>query len=159
MAYIGASSRNINTRTLVDHQYFTGGQADSSTNSGYYTFYVNYTPGNVTVILRGITLGSTDYIATNGTDIRIATADVTLNSDDSIEIIGYSVPASNVLERSDVNITGGQITGVQKTDSRLFMNDNSYTDDLTIPSGKNCFFCGPVNFTGTLDIQGVLNII
>jgi large exoprotein involved in heme utilization and adhesion len=159
MAYIGSAPRATNTRTIIDHKFYTGSQADSSTNSGYYTFYVNYTVGQITVLVRGIAMDHNDFVATNGTDVRISTSLITLANEDTIELIGHIVPSANVLERSDVNITGGRITGVQSTDSRLFMNDNEYTDDLTIASGKNAFFCGPVNFTGTLDIQGVLNIV
>jgi len=108
MPYLGASPRNINTRSVIDHQEYLGSQADTSTNSGYYTFYVNYTPGNVSVVIRGVHMASSDYTATNGTDVRISTSTITLANDDVIEIIGYGIPSSQILERSDVNITGGQ---------------------------------------------------
>lgn len=110
MPYIGSTPRNVNTRSAIDHQSYLGSQADTSTNSGYYTFYVNYTPGNVSVVLRGVHMADSDFVATTGTDVRISTSTITLASDDVIEIIGYGVPTSQVLERSDVNITGGQIS-------------------------------------------------
>tara|TARA_A100001015_G_scaffold317104_1_gene433163 strand:+ start:948 stop:1427 length:480 start_codon:yes stop_codon:yes gene_type:complete len=159
MAYIGSSPKNINTRSVIDHKEYLGSHADTSTNSGFYTFYANYTPGNVSVIIRGVNAGSSDYTATNGTDIRISTSTLTLNNDDVIEIIGYTTPSSQILERSDVNITGGQAINLEKLDAKLFMNKNEYTANLTIPAGSNGFFCGPVSFTGTINIEGVLNII
>jgi hypothetical protein len=159
MAYIGSSARNTNTRSLIDHKEYLGSHADTSTNSGYYTFYVNYKPGNITVVIRGINMASSDYIATNGSDVRISTSSITLQNDDVIEIIGYSVPNSNVLERSDVNITGGQAINLEKVDAKYYMNRNEYTADLTVPAGYNAFFAGPINFTGTLNVEGTLNII
>lgn len=159
MPYFGSSPRNTNTRSVIDHQSYLGSQADTSTNSGYYTFYCNYTIGNVSVVLRGVHLADSDYTATNGTDIRIATSSITLNNDDVIEIIGHTVPSSQILERSDVSITGGQAINLEKVDSKFYMNKNEYTANLTIPSGYNAFFCGPLNFTGTINVEGILNII
>lgn len=159
MAYIGAAPRATNTRTVIDVQEYLGSQADTSTNAGYYTFYVNYTPGNVNVMVRGVVLAVSDFIGTNGTDIRISTSDITLNNEDVIQIVGYTVPSSNVLERSDVSITGGYAVNMDRVDSRYYMNKNQYSIDVTIPSGYNAFFCGPVDFTGTINIEGVLNII
>ena len=130
MPYFGSSPRNTNTRSVIDHQSYLGSQADTSTNSGYYTFYCNYTIGNVSVILRGVHMADSDYTATNGTDIRIATSSFTLNNDDVIEIIGHTVPSSQILERSDVNITGGAISNavLNNTNTYNFL-DNSISGD------------------------------
>ena len=119
MPYFGSSPRNTNTRSVIDHQSYLGSQADTSTNSGYYTFYCNYTIGNVSVILRGVHMADSDYTATNGTDIRISTSSFTINNDDVIEIIGHTVPSSQILERSDVNITGGAISNAVLNNSVL----------------------------------------
>ena len=113
MPYIGSAIKNVNTRSAIDHQQFLGSTADTITNPGYYTFYVNYSPGNVTVIVAGSHISHTDYIATNGTDVRISNSAVTINANDAVEITGYNIPTSQVLERSDVNITGGKISGIE----------------------------------------------
>jgi len=42
---------------------------------------------------------------------------------------------------------------------RFFTNDETIPDDITIASGKNTFVCGPANFTGTIEVNGVLNVI
>jgi len=125
MPYLGASPRNINTRSVIDHQEYLGSQADTSTNSGYYTFYVNYTPGNVSVVIRGVHMASSDYTATNGTDVRISTSTITLANDDVIEIIGYGIPSSQILERSDVNITGGQAVNLTQVGASSYKVGNT----------------------------------
>ena len=158
MPYFGSNPKTINTRYITDHQEYIG-TGDTSTNSGYYTFYANYTPGQVSVIIRGVHLASSDYLATNGTDIRILQSSITLNADDVIEIIGHTVPASQVLERSDVNITGGQASNLEKVDAKYYMNRDTFTADMHVPAGYNAFFAGPVNFTGTINVEGVLNVI
>jgi len=129
MPYLGASPRNINTRSVIDHQEYLGSQADTSTNSGYYTFYVNYTPGNVSVVIRGVHMASSDYTATNGTDVRISTSTITLANDDVIEIIGYGIPSSQILERSDVNITGGQAINLTQVGASSYKVGNTEVID------------------------------
>ena len=37
--------------------------------------------------------------------------------------------------------------------------ENNGKIDLTIPAGYNCFLCGPVDFTGTVNVEGVMNIL
>ena len=159
MPYIGSAPLNINNNTLIDHKEYLGSQADISTNSGFYTFVANYTPDHVSVIVRGINLAKADYVATNGTDIRISTSALALQDEDVIEIIGHDTSSSQILERSDIHLTGGQATNMEKISSKTFMNPDSYALDLTVPSGHNAFLAGPVNFTGTLNIQGRLNVI
>jgi hypothetical protein len=44
-------------------------------------------------------------------------------------------------------------------EGKFFTNDDIIDFVLTIPSGKNTFVCGPVNFTANVEINGVLNII
>jgi len=41
----------------------------------------------------------------------------------------------------------------------FFINKNEYTSNVVISSTDNAFFCGPINFTGTVEVNGVLNII
>ena len=159
MPFIGASNKTRATKTTIDHKYYLGGHADTIANPGYYTFYVHYVPGNITVIVRGIHMAESDFIALSGTDVRIRQSDITLNPDDSIELIGFGMPAADVLERSDVSITGGQAINLEKVDAKYYMNRNEYTADLTVPAGYNAFFAGPINFTGTLNVEGTLNII
>lgn len=157
MGYIGNTNKSVNTRTVIDHQNYTVLQSDR-TNSGFYTFFVNYTPGNLSVFVKGVALAESDYTANNGKDVRIPTT-IPLSNEDDVEIIGYTVPATSILERSDVNITAGTIGGLRQMDSRLYLNDSTYTEDLTIDTGKNAFIAGPINFTATLNVAGTLNII
>lgn len=161
MPVLGAVARpNItSSSTIIDHKEYLGGHADTISNPGYYTFYAHYTPGNVSVIVRGINMASSDYTATSGKDILISTSAITLNSDDTIQIIGYGTSTSSILTRSDMNITGGQAINLEKVDSKMYMNRNEYSANLHVPAGYNAFFAGPMNFTGTLTIDGVLNII
>ena len=64
------------------------------------------------VYVRGILLASTDFTASNGTDIRIAHSSVTLENNDSVEIIGTKLDSSNILlEQTSVSISGGSIGG------------------------------------------------
>ena len=121
MPFIGAANKTRATKTTIDHKYYLGGHADTIANPGYYTFYVHYVPGNITVIVRGIHMAESDYIATNGTDVRINQSDITLNSDDSIELIGFGMPAADILQRSDVSITGGQAINLEKVDAKYYM--------------------------------------
>jgi len=94
MPYIGSAVKSINTRSAVDHQQFLGSSADTVTNPGYYTFYVNYSPGNISVFVAGNNISHTDYTANNGTDVRISTSTLTINPADNVEIIGYNIPTS-----------------------------------------------------------------
>ena len=164
--YIGnqVNTNRLNS-TLHEHQHFTASQADSVTNAGFYTFTVNYTPGNVQVYVRGIMLASTDFTASNGTDIRIAHSSVTLENNDSVEIIGTKLDSSNILlEQSSVSISGGSIGGdtainVKNVESDVFFNHDTFTDNLTVLANKNAMIIGPVNFTGNLTIHGNLSIV
>jgi len=112
MPYIGSAIQNVNTRSAVDHQQLLGSMADTTIQSGYSTFFVNYSPGNVTVSVAGVQISHANYIATNGTDVRILNSAVTINANDAVEITGFNVPTSQVLERTNVNITGGTISNV-----------------------------------------------
>jgi hypothetical protein len=90
---------------------------------------VNYTPGNVSVVIRGVHMASSDYTATNGTDVRISTSTITLANDDVIEIIGYGIPSSQILERSDVNITGGQAVNLTQVGASSYKVGNTEVID------------------------------
>lgn len=159
MPVIGSANKTRATKTTIDHREYLGGHADTVANPGYYTFFLNYSPGNLTVTVRGVNLATTDYIATNGTDVRIDTSALTLNSDDVVELLGFGMPASDILGRSDVNVTGGQAINLERVDAKYYTNRNQYTSDLHVPAGYNAFFAGPINFTGTINVEGVLNVI
>tara|TARA_S200000501_G_scaffold91992_1_gene85377 strand:+ start:654 stop:1136 length:483 start_codon:yes stop_codon:yes gene_type:complete len=160
MPMIGRHSGiNVSERKDVfEHKEFTGADADTSTNSGFYTYYVNYQTG-VDVYVRGVRMANTDYTSSNGTDVRIATSAITLNTEDVVQITGYNAPASQILEKSDVNITGGTISNLDRVKAKMFVNANTFSDNLTVGAGENVFLAGPVNFTGQLSINGVLNIL
>ena len=125
MPYIGSAVKSINTRSAIDHQQFLGSTADTITNSGFYTFYVNYSPGNISVFVAGNNISHTDYTANNGTDVRISTGTLTINPTDNVEIIGYNVPTSQVLERTEVNITGGTISNTTISNSNFIGVNNA----------------------------------
>jgi hypothetical protein len=74
-------------------------------------------------------MASSDYTATNGTDVRISTSTITLANDDVIEIIGYGIPSSQILERSDVNITGGQAINLTQVGSSSYKVGNTEVID------------------------------
>ena len=159
MPVLGAVTKTVSVKTTYDHKEYLGGHADTMTNPGYYTFYANYVPGQISVIVRGINMASSDFYALNGKDVRIDMSKITLNPDDTIEIQGFGLTSDQVLTKSDMNITGGQAINLEKVDSKFYMNRNEYSADLHIPAGYNAFFCGPLNFTGVLNVEGVLNII
>lgn len=48
---------------------------------------------------------------------------------------------------------------VIEQEASFFTHLATIPDDFTIPSTKNCFLCGPVNFTGSVDVNGVLNVV
>ena len=125
MPYIGSAVKSINTRSAIDHQQFLGSTADTITNPGFYTFYVNYSPGNISVFVAGNNISHTDYTANNGTDVRISTGTLTINPTDNVEIIGYNVPTSQVLERAEVNITGGTISNTTISNSNFIGVNNA----------------------------------
>ena len=160
--YIGnqVNTNRLNS-TLHEHQHFTASQADTVTNAGFYTFTVNYTPGNVQVYVRGILLASTDFTASNGTDIRIAQSSVTLESNDSVEIIGTKLDSSNILlEQSSVSISGGSIGGdtainVKNIEADTYFNYPTYNEGITIPSDKNAMMVGPISLP-SLTVNGQL---
>ena len=108
---------------------------------------------------------ATDFTASNGTDIRIAHSSVTLENNDSVEIIGTKLDSSNILlEQSSVSISGGSIGGdtainVKNIESDVFFNHDTFTDNLTVSANKNAMIIGPVNFTGNLTINGNLSIV
>ncbi|MEK9694123.1 MAG: hypothetical protein VW270_00085 [Candidatus Poseidoniales archaeon] len=116
MPFIGNTHKTILPTSTIDHQKLLGSNADTTTNAGYSTFYVRYSPGNVSVIVNGTYLMADAYVAENGTDVRIATTTLTIAPTDQIEIIGYNLPISNILERTDVHIVGGKIAGIDVAD-------------------------------------------
>ena len=132
MPYIGSAIQNVNTRSAVDHQQLLGSMADTTIQSGYSTFFVNYSPGNVTVSVAGVQISHANYIATNGTDVRILNSAVTINANDAVEITGFNVPTSQVLERTNVNITGGTISNVDF----IGANNTQLTVGLPIVDGS-----------------------
>ena len=58
MPYLGSAPRTTNAANLIDHKEYLGANADTATNSGYYTFVASYTPNHVSVIVRGINLAT-----------------------------------------------------------------------------------------------------
>ena len=114
--FIGNTHRPVLPTSTIDHQKLLGSDADTVTNAGFNTFYVSYSPGNVSVIVNGTYLMADAYVAENGTNVQIATSTMTIAPTDQIEIIGYNLPISSILERTDVHIVGGKIACIDVAD-------------------------------------------
>ena len=114
--FIGNTHRPVLPTSTIYHQKLLGSDADTVTNAGFNTFYVSYSPGNVSVIVNGTYLMADAYVAEHGTNVQIATSTLTIAPTDQIEIIGYNLPISSILERTDVHIVGGKIAGIDVAD-------------------------------------------
>ena len=150
---------------------------------------IAYTVNQVSVYLNGVkqVIGTgKDVTATNGTSITFLSA---YASGDVIEIIALSsfspantVPKTggsftgNVIHEADLragtikseNGTGAMtitdVTGVvahteMSTFSKLLQNPDTISANITIASGFSAVAGGPINFTGTVAVNGNLSIV
>jgi hypothetical protein len=107
---LGKQVRNTRNTTGIERHLLQGLDADLSTNSGYSTYYLRYTPGYLDVFANGAKLiPDQQFIADNGTDVQIS---FTINPTDVVEIIGYSIQNDQFLNMSSVQIVDGSIGGV-----------------------------------------------
>ena len=91
-----------------------------------------YTPGYLDVYLNGVHLDPTDYTATNGTDVVLATGATT---GDVVSVVAFT---TFEIAEIPTGATGGG------TDAVFYENDQSVTADYTITTDKNAMTAGPV---------------
>ena len=91
-----------------------------------------YTPGFLDVYLNGVHLDPTDYTATNGTDVVLATG---ATAGDVVSVVAFT---TFEIAEIPTGATGGG------TDAVFYENDQSVTADYTITTDKNAMTAGPV---------------
>jgi len=91
-----------------------------------------YTPGYLDVYLNGVHLDPTDYTATNGTDVVLATG---ATAGDVVSVVAFT---TFEIAEIPTGATGGG------TDAVFYENDQSVTADYTITTDKNAMTAGPV---------------
>ena len=107
---LGKQVRNTRNTTGIERHLLQGLDADLSTNSGYSTYYLRYTPGYLDVFANGAKLiPDQHFISNNGTDIQIS---FTINPSDVVEIIGYSIQNDQFVNMSAIHVSSGSIGGV-----------------------------------------------
>ena len=128
--------------------------------SGQTTFATSgYTVGYLDVYLNGVKLDSTDYTATNGSDVVLS---VGATVDDVVDVIAFSTfVASDAVSASSGGRFGGSVTVSGTVDATTFTqggqpleagakegifweNSQTITSNYTITSGKNAGTFGPV---------------
>jgi len=91
-----------------------------------------YTPGFLDVYLNGIHLDPSDYTASNGTDVVLASG---ASSGDVVSVVAWSTFEAAITQ---AGATGGG------SDSVFWENDQTVTADYTITSGKNAGTFGAI---------------
>ena len=91
-----------------------------------------YTPGYLDVYLNGVHLDPSDFTATNGTDVVLATG---ATAGDVVSVVAFT---TFQIAEIPTGATGGG------TDAVFYENDQSVTADYTITTDKNAMTAGPV---------------
>ena len=140
MPYIGKSP-SAGVRQRYQYTATAGQTTFSGTDLGNLT--LTYTDNNfVDVFQNGVLLkgGGTDYTATSGTSVVLATG---ASVSDVIEIIVYDVfSVGNFFNRTDsdsryVNVDGDTMTGVFKANGGVVFNEDSADVDFRVESNGN----------------------
>ena len=119
---------------------------------------INYEANHVSVYLNGVKqVVGTDVTASNGSTLVFAS---TLAEDDVVEAIALS----SFSPADTVPATGGSFTGdvtfdTRPTFSKLLQNPDTISANITIASGFSAVAGGPINFTGTVAVNGNLSIV
>ena len=120
-----------------------------------------YLPGQATrlmVSVNGVIQEAGDAYTTDGSTITFS-ENLTFGTDEIDFIVGLgeignvTVPAAGSVTPSKLD----ESLVINNTNIRV--NDSVYTQDITIPAGKNAFVAGPVQFDGDLVIDGTLTIV
>jgi len=91
-----------------------------------------YTPGYLDVYLNGVHLDASDYTATNGSDVVLASG---ATAGDVVSVVAFT---TFTLAEIPTGATGGG------TDAVFYENDQTVTADYTITTDKNAMSAGPV---------------
>ena len=147
MAYIGPSSSDVYkamaTQTITGDgsaQSFTLNQAVSDSSS------VRFVVNNV------VQKPDVDYTASGTT---LGTGSSTLSGSDAAYVvfigaaIGYQTPATGSVDHTAIN----------QSFNGMYLNLATVTSTVTITSAQNAFAAGPINFTGSVTVEGTLTII
>ena len=132
---------------------------------------INYEANHVSVYLNGVKqVVGTDVTASNGSTLVF---DSNLAEDDVVEAIALSsfspadtVPAATGGTFSGPIIHSGTVTNSSTTThaemstfSKLLQNPDTISANITIASGFSAVAGGPINFTGTVAVNGNLSIV
>ena len=137
MSYIGIPPFGQTIRSVTT-TIATSGQTSFTITGGYVVGYVD-------VYLNGVLLYPSDYTATNGTDVVLASG-AALN--DEFQAISYQpVAIADVYTTGQVDSLlasfGAGATG-GGSDEVFYENDQTVTTDYTITTDKNAMSTGPV---------------
>ena len=151
MSYIGAEPDG---KASAERFVFTATSSTTDTvshaDSG---LAINYEANHVSVYLNGVKqVIPTDVVASNGSTL-VFTSNVA--EDDVGEAIALSSfsPADTVPAA-----TGGDFSG-RVTFNQLLQNPDTISANITIASGFSAVAGGPINFTGTVAVNGNLSIV
>jgi hypothetical protein len=118
-------------------------------------FSVVYTAGYVQVFYNGVLLSTTDYTATNGTSITLASA---ASAGDIIEIVAYAITTVNPTTVLTPTWGGTGLSSVGTSGNVLTSNGTAWTSaPLVIPSGS-LTFTGDATGTGTTGSSTALTL-
>ena len=147
MAYIGPSSsdvyKSMATQTITGDgsaQSFSLDQSVSDSSS------VRFVVNNV------VQKPDVDYTASGTT---LGTGSSTLSGSDAAYVvfigaaIGYQTPATGSVDHTAIN----------PSFNGMYLNLATVTSTVTITSAQNAFAAGPINFTGSVTVEGTLTII
>lgn len=99
-----------------------------------------YTPGFLDVYLNGVHLEPTDYTASNGSDVVLATGAA---SGDVLIVVAFTT-----FELA--NIAAGAVGG--GTDKIFWENDQNVTTNYTITNGQNAMSAGPITINSGVTV-------
>jgi len=108
---------------------------------GQTTFSVTYTVGYVEVYVNGVFLNGSDYTATTGTDVVLATA---CTAGDIVEFVAISVNTFGVGPAGPTGPTGATGTPAAVADGSILLNYTTISNSYTFVSGYNGISVGPV---------------
>jgi hypothetical protein len=126
MAYIG--NQPVPQATQTRDRFVATASQTSFATSGY-------TPGFLDVYLNGVKLDSTDYTATNGSDVVLASG---ATSGDIVEVVAFSAfESADHYSKTDsdtryVNASGDTMTGDLIVNANVGIGTSSPTDSLHI---------------------------
>lgn len=128
--YIGNTPVPQSTQTR-DNFTATSGQTTFNT--------AGYTPGYVDVYLNGLHLDPSDYTATNGSDIVLATG---ATAGDVVTVLAFSTY---------------QVARENITPEGLFEHANTITSDYATTSGNNAISGGPITINSGVTVTVASN--